>query len=133
MFTSTGDNISPPPQTLGWILDLYRDVDDIRATGRTIVYCLNQEIGHLAIFVSAKVGAKEDEEFVQLMDVIDCLPPGLYEMVISPRPADVPPAASSPATGSPASRPARSTTSARSGATAPRTTAPSPPWPGCRN
>ena len=24
------------------------------------------------------------------MDVIDCLPPGLYEMVISPRPADVP-------------------------------------------
>ena len=119
VFTSTGDNISPPPQTLGWILDLYRDVDDIRATGRTIVYCLNHKIGHLAIFVSTKVGAKEDEEFVQLMDVIDCLPPGLYEMVISPRPADVPAAASSPATGSPASRPARSTTSARSGATAP--------------
>jgi hypothetical protein len=90
VFTSTKDNISPPPQTLGWILDLYRDVDDIRATGRTIVYCVSQEIGHLAIFVSSKVGAKEDEEFVQLMDVIDCLPPGLYEMVISPRPADVP-------------------------------------------
>jgi uncharacterized protein DUF3141 len=91
VFTSSGDNISPPPQTLGWILDLYRDVDDIRTTGRTIVYSLNHEIGHLALFVSAKVGAKEDEEFVQMMDVIDCLPPGLYEMVISPRPADVPP------------------------------------------
>ena len=90
VFTSSADNISPPPQTLGWILDLYRDVDDIRAASRTIVYCVSQEIGHLAIFVSAKVGAKEDEEFVQLMDVIDCLPPGLYEMVISPRPADVP-------------------------------------------
>ena len=90
VFTSTKDNISPPPQTLGWILDLYRDVDDIRATGQTIVYCVSQEVGHLAIFVSAKVGAKEDEEFVQLMDVIDCMPPGLYEMVISPRPADVP-------------------------------------------
>ena len=90
VFTSTEDNISPPPQTLGWILDLYRDVDDIRATGRTIVYCLSHKVGHLAIFVSAKVGAKQDEEFVQLMDVIDCLPPGLYEMVISPRPADVP-------------------------------------------
>ena len=133
MFTSTDDNISPPPQTLGWILDLYRDVEDIRATGRTIVYCVNHKIGHLAIFVSSKVGAKEDEEFVQLMDVIDCLPPGLYEMVISPRPADVPAAASSPAIGSPASRRVRSTTSARSDATAPRTTAPSPPWPGCRN
>jgi len=90
VFTSTGDNISPPPQSLGWILDLYRDVEDIQATGRTIVYSLNHEIGHLALFVSSKVGAKEDEEFVQLMDVIDCLPPGLYEMVISPRPADVP-------------------------------------------
>ena len=84
------DNISPPPQTLGWTVDLYRDVDDIRATGRTIVYCVSQEIGHLAIFVSAKVGAKEDEEFVQLIDVIDCLPPGLFEMVIAPRPPNVP-------------------------------------------
>ena len=90
VFTSTDDNISPPPQTLGWIPDLYRDIEDIRATGRTIVYCLNHKIGHLALFVSSKVGAKEDEEFVQLMDVIDCLPPGLYEMVISPRPAEVP-------------------------------------------
>jgi hypothetical protein len=90
VFTSTGDNISPPPQTLGWILDLYQSVDDIRATGQTIVYCLNHEIGHLAIFVSAKVGAKEDEEFVEMMDVIDCLPPGLHEMLISPRPPDVP-------------------------------------------
>ena len=90
VFTSMADNISPPPQALGWIVDLYRDVDDIRATGRTIVYCVSQEIGHLAIFVSAKVGAKEDEEFVQLIDVINSLPPGLFEMVIAPRPADVP-------------------------------------------
>ena len=90
VFTSTQDNISPPPQALGWILDLYRDAEAIRTTGQTIVYCVSQEVGHLAIFVSAKVGAKEDEEFVQLVDVIDCLPPGLFEMVISPRPANVP-------------------------------------------
>ncbi len=90
VFTSEGDNISPPQQTLGWILDLYRNVDEIRATGRTIVYCVNDKVGHLAIFVSSKVGAKEDEEFVQMMDVIDCLPPGLFEMVIEPRPAGVP-------------------------------------------
>jgi hypothetical protein len=88
VFTSHGDNISPPQQTLGWILDLYRDVDDIRAHGRTIVYCMNQTVGHLAIFVSSKVGAKEDEEMVRLMDMIDCLPPGLYELIISPRPQE---------------------------------------------
>ena len=87
VLTSEGDNISPPQQTLGWILDLYRDIEDLRASGRTIVYCLNEKVGHLAIFVSHKVGAKEDEEIERLMDVIDCLPPGLYEMVIEPRPA----------------------------------------------
>ena len=54
VFTSEGDNISPPQQTLGWILDLYRNVDEIRATGRTIVYCVNDKVGHLAIFVSRK-------------------------------------------------------------------------------
>ncbi len=84
VFTSLGDNISPPPQTLGWILDLYKDVNDMRAQGRTVVYCMNQTVGHLAIFVSAKVGAKEDEELVRLMNFIDCLPPGLFELVISP-------------------------------------------------
>jgi len=87
VFTSSEDNISPPPQSLGWIADLYLDVDDIRATGRTIIYCMSHKVGHLAIFVSSKVGKKQDEEFVQLMDVIDCLPPGLYEMVVTARPA----------------------------------------------
>ncbi len=83
VFTSMGDNISPPQQSLGWILDVYRDADDIRDSGRTIVYCLDQKVGHLAIFVSAKVGAKNDEEFVRMMNVIEGLPPGLYEMVIA--------------------------------------------------
>ena len=90
-FASSEDNISPPPQALGWIVDVYRDVGDIRAAGQTIIYVLNHKIGHLALFVSAKVGAKEDEEFVQSMDVIDCLPPGLYEMIISPRPPGLAP------------------------------------------
>lgn len=84
VFTSQGDNISPPPQTLGWILDLYKDVDNLRAHGRTVVYCVNPHVGHLAIFVSAKVGAKEDEEMLRLMNVIDCLPPGLFELIITP-------------------------------------------------
>jgi hypothetical protein len=90
VFTSDGDNISPPPQALGWIVDLYRDVEDIRAAGQTILYCMAEKIGHLALFVSGKVGAEQDEEFVQLMNVIDCLPPGLYEMVISPKADNAP-------------------------------------------
>ena len=38
VFCSKGDNITPPQQALGWILDLYDDVDDIRSHGQTIVY-----------------------------------------------------------------------------------------------
>ena len=31
VFCSKGDNITPPQQALGWILDLYEDVDEIRS------------------------------------------------------------------------------------------------------
>ena len=34
VFCSKGDNVTPPQQALGWILDLYDDVDDIRRTAR---------------------------------------------------------------------------------------------------
>jgi hypothetical protein len=85
VFTSRGDNISPPQQTLGWILDLYESVDDIRAQGKTIVYCVDPKVGHLAIFVSPKVARREHEVIIETMDVIDCLPPGLYELVVTPK------------------------------------------------
>ena len=82
VFCSHGDAITPPQQALGWILELYRDVDEIRAYGQTIVYALHEDIGHLGIFVSGRVGKKEHDQFAQNMDLIDVLPPGLYEAVI---------------------------------------------------
>jgi hypothetical protein len=85
VFTSLGDNISPPQQTLGWILDLYASVEDIRNHGQTIVYCVDPKVGHLAIFVSPKVAEREDEVFMHMMNVIDVLPPGLYELVVTPK------------------------------------------------
>src|SRR3954452_25628982 len=83
VFCSWGDDITPPQQALGWILDLYDHEDEIVAAGQTIVYCLHQSIGHLGIFVSGKVATKEHGEFAQAMDLIDVMPPGLYEAVIS--------------------------------------------------
>ncbi len=82
VFCSHGDNITPPQQALHWILDLYEDVDEIRAYGQTIVYSLHHDIGHLGIFVSSRIGRKEYNQFTQNMDLIDVLPPGLYEAVI---------------------------------------------------
>jgi hypothetical protein len=79
VFCSEGDNITPPQQALDWILDLYADVDDIRAYGQTIVYTVHQSVGHLGIFVSGGVAKKEHAEFSSNIDLIDVLPPGLYE------------------------------------------------------
>ena len=83
VFCSWGDDITPPQQALGWIIDLYDHEDEIVAAGQTIVYCLHQSIGHLGIFVSGKVATKEHGEFAQAMDMIDLMPPGLYEAVIT--------------------------------------------------
>jgi pimeloyl-ACP methyl ester carboxylesterase len=83
VFCSWGDDITPPQQALDWILDLYDHEDEIVAAGQTIVYCLHQSIGHLGIFVSGKVATKEHGEFAQSMDMIDLMPPGLYEAVVT--------------------------------------------------
>jgi hypothetical protein len=88
VFCSWGDNITPPQQALGWILDLYDSDEELVASGQTIVYTLHQTIGHLGIFVSAKVATKEHEEFTQTMDIIDVLPPGLYEAVMTKKDAE---------------------------------------------
>jgi hypothetical protein len=83
VFCSWGDDITPPQQALDWILDLYDHENEIVKAGQTIVYCLHQSIGHLGIFVSGKVATKEHGEFAQSMDMIDLMPPGLYEAVIT--------------------------------------------------
>ncbi|MFV0438165.1 MAG: DUF3141 domain-containing protein [Desulfopila sp.] len=82
-FCSKKDNITPPQQALDWIIDNYRDVDEIRKAGQTILYCIHETAGHLAIFVGTNIAAKEHAEFINLMDLIDCMTPGLYEIVVT--------------------------------------------------
>uniref|UniRef100_UPI003F85AA70 DUF3141 domain-containing protein n=1 Tax=Cupriavidus ulmosensis TaxID=3065913 RepID=UPI003F85AA70 len=79
VFASWGDNITPPQQALNWIPDLYASVDEIVANDQVIVYCLHEKIGHLGIFVSAGVANREHTELFSALDLIDVLPPGLYE------------------------------------------------------
>jgi pimeloyl-ACP methyl ester carboxylesterase len=86
-FCSKGDNITPPQQALGWILDLYRNDEGILAAGQTIVYAVHETVGHLGIFVSGGIAKKEHQEFASNIDLIDCLPPGLYEAVIQKKTA----------------------------------------------
>lgn len=84
VFCSEGDDITPPAQALSWITDLYPDLNDLRTHGQTIVYSVHGSIGHLGIFVSGGVARKEHNEFASNMDMIDVLPPGLYEAVLHP-------------------------------------------------
>jgi len=87
-FCSKGDNITPPQQALGWIHDLYGSDDDLRVCGQTIVYAVHDTIGHLGIFVSGGVAKKEHQEFASNIDLIDVLPPGLYEAVLTRKTAE---------------------------------------------
>ncbi|WP_316197635.1 MULTISPECIES: DUF3141 domain-containing protein [unclassified Bradyrhizobium] len=82
-FCSHGDNITPPQQALDWILDNYQSVDEIREFGQRIFYTIDAKAGHLAIFVGTSVAAKDHAEFINNMELIDTMPPGLYEIVIT--------------------------------------------------
>src|SRR5204862_6551894 len=85
VFCSRGDSVTPPQQALGWILDLYGSVDEIRSYGQTIVYTVHESVGHLGIFVSGSVAKKQHDEFSSNIDLIDTLPPGLYEAELVPK------------------------------------------------
>lgn len=80
VFASWGDNITPPPQALNWIIDTWGDERAIAAAGRVVVYVLHESVGHLGIFVGADIARKEHDQLVNSLDVIENLPPGLYEM-----------------------------------------------------
>ena len=82
VFASQGDNITPPPQALNWIADVYANVQEIKARGQKIVYTVHDSIGHLGIFVSASVANKQHKEIVSTLETIEAMAPGLYEMTI---------------------------------------------------
>ncbi len=82
VFTSRGDNITPPQQALNWIVDSYTDVEEIRIRGQRIIFMIHEEVGHLGIFVSSKIAKKEHTEVTSTMRTIEALAPGLYEMKI---------------------------------------------------
>jgi pimeloyl-ACP methyl ester carboxylesterase/tellurite resistance protein len=82
VFASRGDNITPPQQALNWIPKVHPTTDSIKKAGQVIIYIIHEDIGHLGIFVSGGVAQKEHKEIIASFDMIDYLPPGLYEMII---------------------------------------------------
>jgi len=82
IFASGGDNITPPHQALNWVPAVYPDTEALKAAGQRIVYLLNPHVGHLGIFVSAKVARLEHRAILESVSELNDLAPGLYEMKI---------------------------------------------------
>jgi len=86
VFASFGDNITPPQQAFNWIIKTYGTVEEIKRRKQVIVCIGHANIGHLGIFVSAKIAKKEHKEIIASFDMLDYLPPGLYQMKIKEDP-----------------------------------------------
>ena len=80
IFSSAGDNITPPQQALNWIADVYSSTEEIKANGQVIVGLFHESVGHLGVFVSGKVARKEYSQIVEVLKSIEQLSPGLYLM-----------------------------------------------------
>jgi hypothetical protein len=72
VFCSKGDNITPPQQALGWILDLYESVDEIRSYGQTIVYTFMRQS---AIWASSFLAASQRRSMVSFQIISTCSTP----------------------------------------------------------
>lgn len=82
IFASHGDNITPPRQALHWIRTVYPDTQSLKDAGQRIVYLINPHVGHLGIFVSAKVVHFEHHAIFEHIAKLNDLKPGLYQMKI---------------------------------------------------
>ncbi len=82
IFASSGDNITPPYEALGWVPVVYPTTEALKAAGQRIVYLLNPHVGHLGIFVSASVARLEHRAILESVEELQTIEPGLYEMKI---------------------------------------------------
>jgi pimeloyl-ACP methyl ester carboxylesterase len=82
IFASSGDNITPPHQALNWIPAVYPNTKALKDAGQRIVYLIDPHVGHLGIFVSAKVARFEHRAILENVDKLESLEPGLYQMRI---------------------------------------------------
>ncbi|MDL2286355.1 DUF3141 domain-containing protein [Desulfococcaceae bacterium OttesenSCG-928-F15] len=83
LFSSDGDNVTPPQQALNWIVKVWGSLAEIKRQNQVIVYMVHKNVGHIGLFVSDKVAGKEHAEIIENIDMVNFLAPGLYEMVIT--------------------------------------------------
>jgi hypothetical protein len=87
IFSSHADNITPPHQALGWLKSVFATTKHLVAARQRVVYLLQNQVGHLGIFVSASVARREHRAILHHAETIGNLAPGLYEMVLDDKSA----------------------------------------------
>jgi pimeloyl-ACP methyl ester carboxylesterase len=85
LLATLGDDTTPPQHVFNWVADIYGSTDEIKARGRVIVGLLQEDVGHLDIFVSGKVAKKQQPLIASVLKSIEALAPGLYGMAIHER------------------------------------------------
>lgn len=84
--TSDGDNITPPPQALGWLGVVFKSMEEIIERKLKIVFYIDKKVGHLGLFMGSEAVAKQQNELFLLDEVIRELRPGIYEVILSDNP-----------------------------------------------
>lgn len=82
LFSSDGDNVTPPQQALNWILKVWGSLEEVKRQQQVIIYMVHENVGHIGLFVSDRVAEKEHAEIIGSIDMVDYLAPGLYQMII---------------------------------------------------
>ncbi len=85
LLATLGDDTTPPQHVFNWVADIFGSTDEIKARGRVIVGLLDEDVGHLDIFVSGKVAKKAHTLIASVLKSIEALAPGLYGMAIHER------------------------------------------------
>ncbi len=83
---SYGDNITPPPQALAWLLKVFGTDEEIIKRKLIIIFSIDPDVGHLGIFVGKKVCDRHHRESIGGTEALENLSPGIYEAITKDTP-----------------------------------------------
>jgi len=81
LFNSLGDNIATVWQCQSWILEVWKDIESLKSSGKTIVIMVHPTTGHLGIFFSGRVAERWYGSILREMIKLEELPPGLFRAI----------------------------------------------------
>lgn len=82
IFASSGDDITPPEQAIGWLRAVWPSTEALVAAGQRIAYLVHPTAGHLGLFVSSEVARHEHRALLGNVETLTAMEPGLYQLFV---------------------------------------------------